>query len=476
VELAQPPPPAPPAPPVPAPVDTRAPAQPPWLLVAALALLTVGGFILGMVFARYLNGGDPIADFQTMARRLRLLDDGLDVAVCALLLAGALDLRRRATDARGSLGAKLVLGAVIAIAVVTVVRMSISRFDFLFSSGSAGWQRELFLWTGRLWAAAWLTATAGFIVMGWGDRRTRLLAGPAIVASLLAQPFDLYATHIYTLLGTGYGYSIVGVTLDVAYIAVVTAILWRSAPPVERDGGWHRGAAALDRAASALYARLWIAGIAVVMVLILFGSQGKGAGGLAKLWAVGVPLANAVTGLLLASGILGAAGMTARGVPRVRLAIAGTLMVALVAIGTIQVGCLMKLVFGTFDDDGYGYYDGGDREELAAVAQALPVLLPVLLAITYAALAMGLHGLARAIARPNQMDEANKAIWIVIVTQALAIGIPYLLATSRNLTPGMAIMGMVVVLACAIASVLVLARLCRALAAEIRTASDLSVF
>jgi len=454
----QPPPPASPA------ADASPPAAPPRVpiaLIGAIALMFITNLVIGLAFARIVGA----REFQSEAMtRWSLLDTGFDFAFLALALAGALDLVRR-TSGQARTGARVVLAAVLVLAALAVLSQYINRIYLQRHQSDPEVYRQIWAWSSRIRTTAWLALVTGTLVAGWRVPIVRTLAAPLIVATLIATPYDFYASYIYGLFGSGrYSHTIGSSVLHAVSNGLLIAVLWKGAPAIEADGGWSRAATALDRTAGALYARLWIAVSGALLVLVLFGSQGSGGDSIAKLWTVGIPLANAIAGLVLVSGLLGAAGLTAPRAPRLRLYGAGTALMVTVAISSLQVLFLMRVLLGDHDD-----YDSTGRE----LMQALPVLMPVIGLAGMVLLAAGLHGVAAALDSPQLKGQATASITTVVICQLVAIGIPYLLATARELTPGTALLGLLAAAAAAVIALVSLARLCRALATGLRARHEL---
>jgi hypothetical protein len=120
----------------------------------------------------------------------------------------------------------------------------------------------------------------------------------------------------------------------------------------------------------------------------------------------------------------------------------------------------MRVVFG--DHDRYG--GSSDIEML----QALPLLLPVIATAGLAALAWGLHGIATLIGAQELQDQAARTTAVVIVCNLIGLGIPHLIMTSENPSPGDAMFGLLIVAIASVITLLSLAKTCRTIAIALR--------
>jgi hypothetical protein len=450
-----PPPPAPPPPAPPPPPPGSVPSRVPLALIAGLGFVCVTQILITLMFV-WMRSGEGRYDHVL---RWQLLSLGCYFAFLGMAVTGATDLARRAIGG-ASVGARVVLTAVIAMLLISLSEQVLLHI-YLRSTENYETGQTIWKWLNRAEALAWAALAVGIAVAGSRVRTVRLLAAPLIIATLLAHPFDFYPGFLGKLLDrsstTG---AVVSIVLDLIAAGLAIVTLWLSPPEPELDGGWDRAASALDRTASSLYARLWIAVSGALLVMMLFGSRGGGGGeGLAKLWAVGIPLASAIAGIVMVTGIFGASGLTAPRAPRLRLLFAGAALTVTVAISSVQVFSLLDMVFGDRNDF------GGSGMELAG---AMPLLLPLIGTVGLAVLAWGLHGIADAVGSQQLQDQAGRTIAIVIVCNLVGIGLPYAIASSEQAEAGDVIFGLLLAAAASVITLLSLAKLCRNLAVALR--------
>jgi hypothetical protein len=422
---------------------------PPLGLLAGLAVGFVLYRVIDLAFAGWLGDGRP--DYQ----RWRAVSIGASFAVLGLFVAGAIELRRR-TAGRARIGANLVVCGTLAMLAIAVLRQ--------YASFEHDTDRDLHLWLGRLSITGRHMTVAGVIVAGWDHRPVRLLAAPLAVVSLLATPYDFYRDYVYGWLsGTGpVTWFVVDSVAEAAYVGLMAAAVWLGAPG-PGPAGYDGTARALDRTASALYARLWIAVGSAFLVTSMFA--GGGGEGLGKLFVVGVPLANALAGIVLVVGVFGAAQLAvARGI-QLRFLAAGAALTWVIAIQSVQVYLRVRSVFGD-DDGGVSSYD-------TELVPALPIAVPVVLAVGFLVVVDAVRAVGGLLAFDDLRTHAAAAAVTVVVTQVVIIGAGYWMATSRHMTEGMAIFALLVIIAAGIGTLVAVAKVCREAASGLRARTDL---
>jgi hypothetical protein len=423
--------------------------QPPLGLVCGLAFAFVLYRIVDFAFAGLF--GDDLPDY----RLWRAVSIGGSFASLALLAAGALELRRRTTG-RAQVGANLVLGGVFAMLATAVVR------NYVILDGSM--DPETQRWLSRFTITARHLTAAGFLVAGWHHRTVRLLAAPVAIVALVAAPYDFYSEYLWGWVSDAgrTAWLVVDFATEAAYTGLAIVVLWLGAPG-PGPTGWDGAARALDRTAWALYARLWIAAISMLLVLVLFAGEG-GSEGVGKLFVVGIPLANAVAGIVLIVGVLGAAQLTASRGVQLRFLAAGAAFTFVIAIQSVQVYLLVRGVFGDRDEA-----SSFDRDLL----QVLPMALPIVLAVGFLVLVDALRAVGGLLGFDDLRTHAAAAAVTVVVTQLAIVGAGYWMATSKTITRGTAIFAMLLIAGAAIGTLVAVARVCREAASGLRARTDL---
>jgi hypothetical protein len=462
-----PPPPAPIGPPAPLPLP--ADGAPPWALIAGLALSAVAGIIVGVGYHVVFTNRDSYDELGPQIARWSLLDIGFDAAVASLILVGGIELVRRSAGTART-GAKIIVGAAIALLVLKCVQQAINTFYIpLHDDMSIDTRRSIWEWTSRCYATTWLAIASGIAVTCWHRAPLRPFAIGLVVAMLLAVPYDFYAKYLYELLDSDGGRSIVPTivfgALGLTTAALSAVLLCRLRAPAETEPGWDRAARGLDRTASALYARLWIALSGALLVVMLFSSRGSGGESMAKLWLVGIPLANAIAGLVLVTGVFGAAGLAVAGAPRKALVASGAAMAFTLMVSSLQVALLVFVVVK----------ENRDLDNAEDTVQALPVLLPIVGGIALVLLGIGLSRLARLVGSPELQRRATGAITAVVISQLVVSIAPWVMQKSPPTSPGSMIFALLVIAGAAIVALLVLARTCRELATALRMRYELPV-
>jgi hypothetical protein len=442
---------------------------PPWALIAGLALSALGGLIVSAGYHVVLSNRDSYDELGPQLARWSLLDLGFDAAVASLILVGGIELTRRCAGTART-GARIIVGAAIALLVLKCVQQAINTFYIpLHDDMSIDTRQAIWSWTNRAFATTWLAIAAGVAVTCWHREPLRPWGIGLVVAMLLAVPYDFYAKYIYELFDTDGGRSL-GPTIVFGVLGLVTAglatvLLCRLRAPAEPEPGWDRAARGLDRTASALYARLWIAVSGALLVVMLFSSRGRGGEGMVKLWMVGIPLANAIAGLVLVTGVFGAAGLAVARAPRKALIASGAAMAFTLMVSSLQVAILVFVVVK----------ENRDLDDAEDVVQALPVLLPVVGGIGLILLGVGLSRLAQLVGSPELQRRATGAIGAVAISQAVVSIAPWVMQKSPPRSPGSMIFALLVIAVAAIVALLVLARVCRQLATALRMRYELPV-
>lgn len=390
-------------------------------------------------------------DLRELFLRWNTLGAGLSAALLALAAAGAAELVRRTSD-RSKQGARLVFGGLLALVVLSFYYYY--AYYGMEASRSFDELEALQLWTRRLRATSWLLITAGALLVGWREPRVRRWAAPLVLAHLLAHPYDVYGKVLYDLFEGRWAVYLQSWSCDAAYVVLLVAVLRLGAPLAESSGGWERAARALDRAASALYARLWISAAGITLMLLSVGSRGSE--GLAKLWMIGVPLGVAVANLGTVSGVFSAAGLTEPGAPRRSLYLAGTLLMMATFISALQ----MFQLFHSWPD-------------LREVAEMLPVATPAIAALALCVLAQALARLAALLPSLEMAQHASTSRLTVILSQLAVVGVQYYLVASppSELSSLVLILGLAA--SASIVTLMSQARLCRVLAEQLHERNEL---
>lgn len=288
------------------------------------------------------------------------------LAYLTLLIAGA---RRFAHEGRGDRirrGARLLRGAATAMLVMRLLWM-ISRGPWFAADLPLELEPvmlELGRWVHRLDATLWLAVSAGLLLVGWNGDGVRRLAAPLLLATLLAQPYDLYGGEVFSF--THYGpyqlsfldsYDardlglVIAPLFDLAYAAIGLAVLRRAslgelvALGVIDVTGAPRAMRTAMRAHLAM-AALFLAD-AVLLRLILrdiFESTGPRWPHYDKVWLYGVPL-----GTLLLGALHARAGLQLAELPLPRTARLWSYAAAMGAIVTAVIWSL-ELHHGWFDE------------------------------------------------------------------------------------------------------------------------------
>lgn len=424
---------------------------PMWLGLALLAHLVSNIAVSLRLQLAFSGRSDYGGDLHGLIVRWNTLSAGLSAALLVLAAAGAAELVRRTSD-RARQGARLLFGGLLALVALSLYyshahyRMQASRsFDEL---------EALLLWTRWLRATIWLLITAGALLVGWRERRVRRWVAPLVLAHLLAHPYDLYSKALYALFEGRWALHLQSWSFDAVYVALLVVVLRLGAPLAEASGGWERAGRALDRAASALYARLWISVAGITLMLLSVGQSASE--GFAKLWVLGVPLGVAVANLGAVSGVFGAAGLTEPGAPRRSLYLAGTLLVMATFLSALQ----MLQLFHSWPD-------------LREVAEMLPLATSVIAALALGVLAQALTRLAALLPSLELAQQASTSRLTVILSQLAVVGVQYYLVTSppRGLASLVLILGLSA--SASIVTLMSQARLCRALAEQIRERNEL---
>ncbi len=307
---------------------------------------------------------------------------------------------------------------------------------------------------GRLSATSWNLLALGALLAGWRERWVRRLALPLAAVSLLANPYDFYAGKLTGLFSGSLAQSLVLSSLDALFVGLLLLVLHRGAPLVEAAGGWERASRALDRTARALSARLWISASSITLAMISFGSRDSE--GLAKLWMVAVPLGAVAANLFVVSGVFGVGGLTVAEAPRRALHAAG----ALLMMGTILSAMQMFHLFHKWPDGG-------------VVAKQLPLATPILSALALCVFAEALSRIAALLPWLEFAERAAASKRLVILSQLVLVGVQYSMTSSPMREPS-SYVGLLMITVGALSITLVSqARLCRALAAEIRERNEL---
>lgn len=390
-------------------------------------------------------------DLHELFLRWNTLSAGLSAALLALAAAGAAELVRRTSD-RSKQGARLLFGGLLAL--IAVSFYFYYAYYGMEASRSFDELEGLHLWTRRLRATSWLLITAGALLVGWREPRVRRWAAPLLLAHLLAHPYDFYGRALYDLFEWRWALHLQSWLCSAAYVALLVAVLRFGAPLAEASGGWERAARALERAARALYARLWISAAGITLMLLSVGSRGSD--GVAKLWMIGVPLGVALANLGTVSGVFSAAGLTEPGAPRRSLYLAGTLLMMATFISALQ----MLQLFHSWPD-------------LREVAEMLPLATPVIAALALCVLAQALAQLTALLPSLELEQQASTSRLTVILSQLAVVGVQYYLVSSppRELSSLVLILGLSV--SASIVTLMSQARLCRALAEQIRERNEL---
>lgn len=433
------------------------PARPqvPLALAAALVLQLVTSAIISLRMELLFNGADFSKGFQEVLLRWDRLGSALPVAWLALAIAGAFELSRR-TSEQARRGARLILGALIAI---FAARLAFHYLVYGLRHGEdvtkLQYLDDLRTWLRQLRATCWLLASAGMLLCGWRVRGVRLLAAPLIITTLLATPYDFYARHLYGLLPRSWIAAYIQTTLlDGLYLLLALLVLRRGAPLADPGGGWERAAAALDRAGSALYARLWISASSITLMLLALGSDPSE--GLAKLWRLGVPFGVAVASLVLVSSVMSIAGLTAPRAPRATLYAAAVLLMTATFLSMAQIFIQLH-----------------NWPEVTDEARALPYLMPVIAALALVCLSWGLTNLSHLLPSRAVQAQAASSMTTVFLCQLTALGAQYYVSTVSDLTPVTSTLWILFVIAASVVALVSQARLCRALAEQLRERTEL---
>jgi hypothetical protein len=443
------------APVLPAPPG-RSPAsgRPPLALVVGLAAGVLGTAGLMLWRLSFLDHGDLD---QRMGRwaAYRLLSFGLASAVLGFLLVGVLELRARATG-WGRTGARVALIALLAQGGTLLLGRYI--FDFHMSGFTVSSTHYLTIVTWVRWSDA--LAALGFVLgiglTAWHLPRRRWLIAPLLLLQYISAPVFLDTPLAGTVDSAATGAAIhIGLELGVSGLLLVLA--WAAAP-LPLPPAWNRAADAFDRVDRALVLRLWIAGIAVGLVLLLWSTPASAA--VSRLWFVGVPLGNAVTGVLLAAAVLSASLHVPGGRARLALLVAGAGLLMVVSAGALQAAHLVQLLLQSDQD----------RSGQVQAVSALPLALPVLAAAAHVALAAALVAVARALTGgASALTDAAVRGWVAVVcTQLLVLAAPY--GLTRDEPPSTSTMLLLLLLAAVagLVGVLVLVRVTRQVALAAR--------
>lgn len=398
-------------------------------------------------------GGD---EFLAMISRWTYVLRALPLAALGLALAGSLEMLRNIYGP-GRRGAQLVLGATIALFVSALGLEAFFRISEMWP-GSAMQLTSMWIWLANLQAAAWLALSLGFVLCGGADRRLWRMTPFLFGLSLLAHPFSPYANLIFDWVGhkraDAYALSAV---LQGTYLILAGITLRFVAPLPDSIGGWGRAARALARTGNALYARLWITGASVTLTLLLFSSGGADSSStLTKLWTFGVPLGVALASFAMVSGVLGAAALAVPGAPRVHLTAAAALAAVVAVVSSVQ----LFHVFATFPDH-------------SAQGHSLPVLLPALTLISLVALSLGLRRLSSLTLSLELSQRASSSTAVVVVSQCCAFGAQLYIESAPGLSVRAVVSLSLLITIASLFPLISLARMCHALAEELRSNVEL---
>lgn len=426
--------------------------QMPMALGAALILNLVCGIAIALRVQYVLAYREDFdSDTRELLTRWNMISPALGVACMALAAAGAAELVRRTSDLAKH-GARLLFGGLLAL--VLLYFFYYYAFYRMEAKNAFEQMDSLQWWMSLLQSTSWHLITLGALLAGWRARSVRVLAAPLIIASLLANPYHFYGEALYSIFEGRWALRIQGWSLDAFYLALLVLVLHHGAPLVDAGGGWERVSTALDRTASALYARLWISAGSITLVMLSFGNRDSA--GLTKLWVIGVPLGVALANLVAVSGVLSAGGLTVAKAPRRWFYVAGALLTMATFLSAMQ----MIRIFHSWPD-------------FREAARLLPIALPVIAALALCLLSEALARLASLLPSLAVAQQALTSRMIVILSQLATVGAQYYAAESPPREPGSVVLLLLITVGTSIVALVSQARLCRALAAQIRERNEL---
>jgi hypothetical protein len=381
-----------------------------------------------------------------------MLGGALAIAFAVLAIAGGLELRRRA---RG--GARLAAGAAAIAATGVLVAEMTGLFAYARGLGlDAGPDQERWravaVFAADARAIAMMTLACALAAAAWPARATRWLAAAFVVAVGVGMPLRWYASAL--------GSSTAARAVLAALPAVIGLVLAAWHRPAAPDGVEPaRVRAALERAAGAMAVLVVVAAAGVLVAVAVFVKKTTDPTGLAVVVALATLGAQAV----LARALL---AIPAHGAARAALALAAGALAAYLAFNLVHMVEVLRIFLasetvGTLSTDGR-----------AALPSSLPLAVPAILALAWVLVAFGFRALAATLDRPGDRTERRAVVARVgrgavnvLGCQAAILGVlGYLDHLSYHVTRNGALTGATVLAIIAIASLLQLGQMARALA------------
>lgn len=225
--------------------------------------------------------------------------------------------------------------------------------------------------------------------------------------------------------------------------------LHRGLPVATATGGWRSAAAALDRAGRALHLQRNLIAATIALMLVVFFSGDASLDELTELWIFGVPLATAITQILLVIALISAAGQALQRTPRLRLHVSAVMTTAATAISMLRLAIQL-----------HGWLH--DRKDLLP----LPAWLPALSLLAAICLISALWGYGAMLAPPRARARLGTWTLVAIFLLLLQAGLQELVlltgSTSHALSALIASSG------ASIFAMHVLGQMCRWTAEELR--------
>lgn len=375
-------------------------------LVVAFAVALIGDTAVSLYQAHLRSTHDYAAARGDFAA-LSLAGIALWLTVTLLIALGFGELAGRL---RG--GARALMTVATAVAALALVRPVIAVYATYVDAPSPSWNHAYYLWGGRATCALWLLGAGcmGAIVARQGARGIAVAAA-LMLATLINHPLQTIGGWLYFDHGHRWANALLGTTYHWAYVAALAGaayLIGREAPAVPAEPV--RIIDGLERVGTALVARVVLAIGVATFTMMAIGARSPGLG---KLLVTVAPVALLATAIAQVSGLFAAARDGAG--PRLRLAGAGALTLMAMTASACQAIAVYRLA-----RDGWrrGEMDSWDRDQLAAVATALPYLVPL---VGLAGLLLLLSAIASVRARRPTMTAASPgtaAAWLVCGTLA----------------------------------------------------------